>query len=235
MAGVEDWQIVFLSHFIDRRKQADKVLFGIDILLAVSGEQDILAFFKAQSSMNIARFDLFEIVMQHLRHRGACHIGTLLRQPRIGKIAARVLAVGEVDVGNDVDDTTIGFLGKALVLAAVTRFHVEDRDVQALCADDAQTGVGIAEYQYRIGLNLSHQLIAFRDDIAHRLAEIGADRIEVNVGIVQRQILEEYAVEVVVVVLTRVREDGIKISARLIDHSGKTDDFGARADDDQEL
>lgn len=46
-----------------------------------------------------------------------------------------MLGVGQVHVGDDVDDAAVGLLGQALVLAAVARLHVEDGDVQAFGRD----------------------------------------------------------------------------------------------------
>ena len=36
MAGIENRHIVFLSHLVNSREEAQEILFGIDILLAVS-------------------------------------------------------------------------------------------------------------------------------------------------------------------------------------------------------
>ena len=88
-----------------------------------------------------------------------------------------MLGVGEVDVGNDVNDTSVGLLGQALVLAAVSRLHVEDRDVEPFCRDSRQAGVGVAENEERVGLRFVHQLIRAVDDIAHGCPEIVAYRL----------------------------------------------------------
>ena len=47
--------------------------------------------------------------------------------------------------------------------------------------------------------------------------------------------MEEDAVEVIVVVLTGVREDRVEIDAALFDDRRETNDFRTRADDDKEL
>ena len=43
VAGVEDGHVVLLRHLIDGREQAGEILFRVDVLLAVRGEQDVLA------------------------------------------------------------------------------------------------------------------------------------------------------------------------------------------------
>ena len=196
-------------------------------------KQNILALLQTESLMNIARFDLRKIIMQHLRHRRSGHIGAFLRQTALRKIAARVLAVCQIDVRDNIDDSAVSLLRQALILTAVARLHVEDRDVQTLRADHGKTRIGIAEHQHGIRLDLNHQLIALRDDIAHCFAKIRADRIKVNIRILQRQIFEKYTVEIVIVVLPRMSKDGIKILPCLIDHRSQPDDLRPRPHNDQ--
>lgn len=85
-----------------------------------------------------------------------------------------MLGVGQVDVGDHVDDAAVGLLGQALVLAAVARLHVEDGDMQALGRDRGQAAVGVAQDQQRVGLDLDHELVGGRDDVADGLAQVGA-------------------------------------------------------------
>ena len=136
MTGVQDRHIIFFCHFIDRRKQAFEILFGIDILLAVGGKQDVSALFQTEPCMDIRPFDLIKVIVQDLCHRRAGHIGALLRQSRIGKITPCVLRIRQIDVGDDVDDPAVGFLRQALVLTTVARFHMKNRDMQTLRTDN---------------------------------------------------------------------------------------------------
>ena len=173
--------------------------------------------------------------MQHLCHRRADDIRPLLRQAALGEIAAGVFGIGEIDVGDDIDDSAVRLLWKALVLAAVARFQMEDRNVEALRTNHRQAGVRVAQNQDGVGPDFDHQLVRFRDDVAHRLAEILADGIHIHLWLSEFQVLEEDAVEVVVVVLARVRKNDVKILAAFCDDGRKTDDFGARAHDDEQL
>ena len=70
-----------------------------------------------------------------------------------------MLAIGKVDVTDDIDDTAVCLFRKTFVEAAVTGFHVEDRDMQALRSDHRKAGVRIAKHQDRIRLHLDHQLV----------------------------------------------------------------------------
>ena len=79
--------------------------------------------------MHIRSLDLSQILMQHLCHRRAGDISTLLRQAAVSQIAARMLTISHIDVRNDIDDAAVSLLRKALVLAAVAGLHVEDRNM----------------------------------------------------------------------------------------------------------
>ena len=235
MAGVEDRHIVLFRHLVDGGEQRGKVLLGVDILLAVGRQQNVLALLETQTLVDIGRLDFSQILVQHLGHRGTGHVGALLRQAGIGQITAGMLGVGHVHIGDDVHDAAVRLLRQALVLAAVARLHVEDGDVQPLRTDDGQAAVCVAQHQHGVGLDGGHELVALRDDVAHRLAQIRADGVHIDLGVGQLEVVEEHAVQVVVVVLAGVGQDNIKIFASLVDDGGQTDDLRAGADDDEQF
>ena len=107
--------------------------------------------------------------------------------------------------------------------------------MEPLGADNGEAGVGIAQHQHGVGLQLCHELVAFGDDVAHGLAQVAAHGVQVNLGIGKLQIPEENAVEIIVVVLTRVGENGVEILPALGDDGGQPDDLRAGADDDEQL
>ena len=112
---------------------------------------------------------------------------------------------------------------------------MEDRDMQSLCRDGGEAGVGVAENEKCVGLYLCHKLIGAVDDIADGGAKVIANGIHIHLGVGKLQILEEHAVEVVVIVLSRMGENAVKVLTALIDNGGKADDLGAGAHDNQEL
>ena len=172
MAGIEDRHIVFLRHFVNRREKACEILFRVDIFLAMSGKKNILSLFKSEAGMDIACLNFGEIVMKHLCHRGTCYICSLFRQSAIGKIAACVLGVCHINIRNDVNNPAVCLLRQALILAAVSGFHMEDRNVQSLCPDNGETAVRITENKHCIRLDFRHERIGFCDNIAAGLTEI---------------------------------------------------------------
>ena len=235
VAAVEDGHVVLLGHLVDGGEQAQEVLLGVNILLAVGAEKDVLALLQAQALVDVAGLYLLEVAVQDLGHGAAGDVGALLGEAGVGQVAAGVLAVGHVHVGDDVHDAAVGLLGQALVLAAVAGLHVEDGDVQPLGPDDAEAAVGVAQHQHGIGLGGDHQLVALGNDVAHGLAQVVAHSFHVDVGIGQLEVLEEHPIEVVVVVLPGMRQQTVKVRAALVNHRRQPYNLWPRAHDDQEL
>jgi hypothetical protein len=228
VAGVQDRHVVFLRERVDRREQAREVRLGVDVLLAVGRKQHVALGLQTELGEDIRSLDLVQVGTKDLCHGRARDIGALRGAAGVPEVAARVLGVCQVDVGDHVDDAAVSLLGQALVLAAVARLHVEDGDVEPLGRDGGKAAVGVAQDEKRVGLHLNHELIARGDDVAHGLAQVGAHGV-------QRQVAEEDAVERVVVVLPGVRQQAVEVAAALLDDLGQADDLGAGAHDDQQL
>ena len=235
MTTVKDGHVVLLRHLVDSSEEGEEDLLRVDILLTVSGQEDVLAFLQAKALVDVAGLDIGEVVVEDFRHGGPCDIGALLGQAAVGEVSSCVLRVGHVHVGDDIDDTAVGLLGQALVLAAVAGLHVENGDMESLGSDDAEAAVGVAKDQYAIGLCLSEELVRAVDDVTAGSAKVVTDSIHIDLGLGELQIFEEYAVEVVVVVLACVGENHVEVLAALVDDGGETDDLGARADNDNEF
>ena len=235
MAAVQDGHVVFHGHGVDGIEQREEVLLGVDILFAVGGEEDVSPLLQAQAGVDVGGFDLGQVGVQDFGHRAAGHVGAFLGQAAFGEVPPGVFAVGQVHIADDVHDAAVGLLGQAFVLAAVAGFHMEDGNVQALGADDAQAGVGVAQDQDGVGLDFHHQLVALGDDVAHRFAKVLAYGVQVNVRVFQLEVLEEDAVEVVVVVLAGVREQAVEVLPAFVDDRGQPDDLRPGADDDEKL
>ena len=244
MTGVQNGHVILLGHLVNGIEEAHEVLLRVDVLLAVSGEQDILVRLKPQLRVesgelrvyflkHLTTFNLREVIVQHLCHRATGHVGAFLGQTRIGQIATGMLAIGHVHITDDIHDAAVGLLGQTFVLTTVTGLHVEDGDVQALGADDAQAAVGVTQHQHGIRLHLHHQLVALGDDITHRLTQVIAYSLHIHVWVFQLQVLEEHAVQVIVVVLTCVRQQGIKVLAALVNNRCQSDYFGSRSNNNK--
>ena len=146
-----------------------------------------------------------------------------------------MLGVGHIHIGDDVHNPAVRLLRQALVLAAVAGLHMEDGNMQTLCTDDTQAAVGVAQHQHSVRLDGDHQLVALGDNVAHGFAQICAYSIHIDFRVCQLQIVEEHTIQVIVVVLTGVRQDDIEIFAGLIDDRCQTDDFRTGANNNQQL
>lgn len=235
MTAVEDGHVVLLRHLVDSSEEGEEVLLRVDILLTVSGQENILAFLQAEALVDIAGLNIGEVVVEDFRHGGSCDIGALLGQAAVGEVSSCVLRVGHIHVGDDINNTAVGLLGQALVLAAVAGLHVENGNVKSLGSDNAEAAVGVTKDQYTVGLGLGEELVGAVDNIAASSAKIVTDSIHIDLGLGELQILEEDTVEVVVVVLACVGENHVKVLATFVDDGGETDDLGARADNDDQL
>ena len=235
MAAVQHGHIVLFRHLVNGREEACEVLFRVDVLLPVGGEQDIPAFLQPQACVDVAGFDLRQVLVEHFCHGTAGDVHPLLGQAALVEVLPSVLAVGQVHVGDDIHNAAVGLLRQALVLAAVARLHVEDGDMQPLGADDAEAGVGVPQHQDGVGFQLCHQVVAFGDDVAHGLAQGVPHCVQVDIRVVQLQVVEEHAVEVVIIILAGVGQEGVEILPALGDDRGQADNLRPGAHDDEQL
>lgn len=235
MAAVQHGHVVLLRHFIDGRKETYKVLLRVDVLLPVGGKQNVLALFQPQTGVDVAGLDLFQVLVEHFGHGAAGDVGALLGQAVLCQVMTGVLRIAQVHIGNNVHDAAVGLLGQALVLAAVAGLHVEDGNVQPLGPDDAEAGVGVPQHQDGVGLQVNHQVVGPGDDVSHGLAQGVPHRVQVDVRVGQAQVLEEHPVEVVVVVLAGVGQDGVEILPAFGNHRGQADDLRPGAHNDEKL
>ena len=61
MTGVQDGHIVLLCQCVDSSKQAQEVLFRIDVLLTMGRQQNVLVLFQPQPFQHIAFLNLVQI------------------------------------------------------------------------------------------------------------------------------------------------------------------------------
>ena len=235
VAAVQNRHVVLFGHLVDGGKEARKVLLGIDIFFAVGAKQNVLTFFEAKTFVNVTRFDLREVLVQNFGHGAAGHVRAFLGQAAIGQVAASMFGIGHVHIADDVHDAAVSLFGQAFVLATVAGFHMENRDVQALSGNRRKATVGVAENQQSIGFAGDHELVATVDDVADGCTEVITHGIHVDFRIFEAQVFEEHAIQVIIVVLARVRQNAVKVLAALVNDSRKADDFRACAHDNQEF
>ena len=235
MAGVQHRQVILLRHGVYRCEERTEILRRVDVFLPVGREQDIFALFQTQPDVNVAGLDLRKILMQHLRHGASHHKRALLRDARGVQIAPCMLGVAEVHIGGHIHNAAVRLLRQALVKAAVPGLHVEDRNVQPLGGDDGQAGIGIAQHQHGVRLDLLHEGVALGNDRADRLAEVRPGGVQVVVRRAEAQVLKEHLVQLVIVILAGVDENLLKIAVAALYGGGEADDLRPRAEDRHQL
>ena len=194
VAAVKYRHVVLLGHLVDGGKETREVLLGVDIFFAVGAEQNVLTLFESETLVDVAGLDCRQILVQNFGHGAARNVGAFLGESAVGKVAAGVFGVGHVHVADDVHDAAVGLFGQTFVLAAVTGFHVENRDMQTLSANSRKAAVGVAENQQCVGLASNHQLIASVDNVADSCAQVVTHGVHVDFRVLQFEVLEEYAV-----------------------------------------
>lgn len=185
--------------------------------------------------MDIAGFDLSKVRMKHFCHRGSGDIGSFPGQSAVCQIPSGMFGVGQVHITDDIHNAAIRFLRKAFIFAAVAGFHMENRDMKPFGTYNGKTAVCITQDKKGIGLQLSHEFIGAGNDVSHSFSQVFSYSVHVDFGIRQTQVVEEYAVQIVVVVLPGMSEDGIEVGAAFFNHGGESDDFGAGTDDNQKF
>ena len=101
--------------------------------------------------------------------------------------------------------------------------------MQPLGSDDGKARVRVAEYEHSVRPRLGEELVGAVDDVPACGSEVVTDGVHIDLRLGEFEILEEYAVEVVVVVLARVGEDHVKIFTALGDDGSEADNLGAGA------
>ena len=134
-----------------------------------------------------------------------------------------------------IDDLSVDHLAHIPVPAAVARLHVKDGNLQPLGGDGRKGGVGIAQNEYGVGLLARHHPVALGDDVAHGFAQVRAYGIQIEIGVSQAQLAEEYLVERGVVVLAGMHHHMVEVAVGAAHHGGQADDLRPRAQHGHEL
>ena len=185
--------------------------------------------------MYVARFDVCQILVQHLCHRTTCHVCALWCHTACIQISACMLRVTHIYVRDYIHDTTVCLLWQTLVETTIACLHMEDRDMQTLSTNHRQARVCVAQHQHSVWFNLHHQFVRRVDDIPHRCTQVIAYSIEIHLWVFQFQVFEKHAIKVIVIVLTCMRQDAIEIFTTFIYHCRQAYNLRACANNDEQL
>ena len=79
--------------------------------------------------MNIAGFNLLQVGMKDFCHGGTRNIGPFFGQTTFGKVSPGVFRLRHIDIGDNIHNATVRFFRQTFILAAVTSFHMKNRDM----------------------------------------------------------------------------------------------------------
>lgn len=68
MAAVENRHVILFGHCVDRIEKAEEILLRVDVLFAVSAQQDVVPLLESESLVYIGCLDLGKVLMEHLGH-----------------------------------------------------------------------------------------------------------------------------------------------------------------------
>ena len=106
-----------------------------------------------------------------------------------------MFGVAQVDIADVVHDAAVDLLRHAHIEAAVAGFHMEDGDLAAFGRNHGQATVRVAQHQNRLGpLFLQHH-IRLGDGIPDGLGGVASGGVEVVLGPLDAQFLEEDPIE----------------------------------------
>ena len=103
--------------------------------------------------------------------------------------------------------------------------------MQTLRTDNRQAGVRISQDQHGIRLHLRHQFIRFGNDIPNRFSQIRTYGVQIIVRSTKSQIIKEYLVQCIIVILSSVNQNLIEVLVTSLYHRCQTDDFRTGTDD----
>ena len=112
---------------------------------------------------------------------------------------------------------------------------MENRNVQPLGANHGEAGVGIAQHQHGVGLFPHHQLVGAFHDIPDGSSQVIACGIQIKVRCPEAQVVKKHLIEGVVIVLTGMDQDLVKVPVAAFYGGGQPDDLRPGADDRHQL
>ena len=140
-----------------------------------------------------------------------------------------------VDVAEVVEHLAVELLRHALIETAVTRFHMENRNLPTLGGDYRQASIGIAVKQQRIGLFQLEDFIRLGNHFGDRTGRRRTHGAQEVVRLANAQVVEEHLVELVVVVLPGVHQDVVSLLIEFSDDAAHLDQFGPSTDQGHDL
>src|SRR5579872_2450538 len=128
-----------------------------------------------------------------------------------------------------VEETPVDLFGNALVEAAVSCFHVENRNVPPLGRDRCKTAIGIAKNEKGVRLLPCKNVVRGEDHLRYGLRGSFARRSEIILRLTKLQLVEKNLAEFKIMVLASVNQHMVGSLIQLGHDPGQANDLGPRA------
>src|SRR5690606_32082186 len=142
--------------------------------------------------------------MQHLVHGTSGFDNPIWRETFPQEVFTGYGAIGKINIRYVIYYLPVRFLRHTLIKAAVSGFHMKDRNLSFLCRNCAETAVGIPQYQERVGLFRLQDGINGNQYTPYRFRCVLSGRFQKVIGLSDTQVLKKYLIEFIIVVLPRV-------------------------------
>ena len=123
----------------------------IHVLGPVHGHQEVLTRLHTQPRVHCGRLDLGGVTLENFKDRIADYEDTVVVDALSEQVFLAAVGVGHEDGAAMVDDAPVHLFWHPVVVAAVARFHVVDRDAHPF-GQDGEAAVRVAQNQEPIGL-----------------------------------------------------------------------------------
>ena len=220
---------------VEDADEPGEVPLRIDVLFPVAAHEEVAAGLQPEPRQDVRPGDLRHVVVEHLAHRAAGRDHPVRGNPFAQQVLPRDRAVGQVDVGDVIDDAAVDLLRHAHVEAAVAGFHVKHGHAPALRGNGGEAGIRVAEDEHGVGLTSARALSTAMMTCPIVSAAVCAGRGQVAVGRAELEVFEEHLVQLVVVVLARVDQHVVRVPVERRHHARQADDLGPRADNGHHL
>lgn len=236
--GVERY-IELFQHFFELRMYAEEDLFAFgEMVERVSdGNQGfpvsyVFAAVQCDEYTRAFGFDRLRKVFRHDFRYGVAGDGNLARMAAFPQqVFPASLRVGQEPVGKGVHNPPVRFFRNVVVVAAVSRFHVEDRYVPAFACVGSKRRIRVSEDEGGVRTFLFENLVDFYQQVPYVLQSDGpCFRIELIVGKPEVQVLEKVVVEFVREVLSGMDEDVARNAIELLNNFGQSNKLRSSSD-----
>ena len=101
--------------------------------------------------------------------------------------------------------------------------------LQSLGRNNTEAGIGISQDNNCIGFYCTHQLIGFGDNISHCLTKVFSYNTQIMIWLSQAKIIKENLIQLVIIILTCMYKNVVKILVGFFYYCGHLNDFRTSA------